>query len=174
MFYVGRPAEMLEAVRASARVTHAHPLGVEGAVLLASATASSLTASDARELLAAAGGSLQSDEFKRRIAIARAWVEEAELPTAIEVRKALGNGIAAVDSCVTATYIAARFIRLSFEEMQAFVVAVGGDVDTIGAMAGALWGATNGASTLPAASLSRLEQKKRLVATAQALHARSR
>ena len=37
--YADRPAEVLEAVRASAAVTHAHPLAVEGATLLAVATA---------------------------------------------------------------------------------------------------------------------------------------
>ena len=43
--------------------------------------------------------------------------------------------------------------------------------DTIGAMSGALWGAANGASSLPEASLRRLEQRARLEEVAEKLHA---
>jgi ADP-ribosylglycohydrolase len=39
LFYARRPDELPDAARLSASVTHAHPLGMEGAVLLASATA---------------------------------------------------------------------------------------------------------------------------------------
>jgi poly(ADP-ribose) glycohydrolase ARH3 len=50
-----------------------------------------------------------------------------------------------------------------FDTMLRSIAALGGDVDTIGAMAGALWGAANGASTLPAVPL---EGRRRLEETA--------
>jgi poly(ADP-ribose) glycohydrolase ARH3 len=53
------------------------------------------------------------------------------------------------------------------------VTSCGGDVDTIGAMAGAVWGAARGAASLPSEHLARLEQRRRLVAVASALHDRS-
>jgi ADP-ribosylglycohydrolase len=90
------------------------------------------------------------------------------------VSEQLGNGIAAVESCVTAVYIALRFLGESFSEMQTFVAACGGDVDTIGAMAGAVWGAVNGASSLPSDRLLKLEQRDRLLAVAGALHERTK
>jgi len=46
--------------------------------------------------------------------------------------------------------------------MLAFAAAAGGDVDTVSAMAGALWGAANGAAKLPAAAIARLEAAERL------------
>jgi ADP-ribosylglycohydrolase len=61
-----------------------------------------------------------------------------------------------------------------FLELQAFVAQVGGDVDTIGAMAGALWGAANGAARLPGSELAKLEQRERLERAAAALHAAHR
>jgi ADP-ribosylglycohydrolase len=46
------------------------------------------------------------------------------------------------------------------------------DVDTIGAMAGAVWGAANGARWLPEELLAQLEQAERVDTAASALHAR--
>jgi ADP-ribosylglycohydrolase len=46
--------------------------------------------------------------------------------------------------------------------------------DTIGAMAGAIWGAANGARKLPALALAQLEQRERLTSLAAALRERSR
>lgn len=50
--------------------------------------------------------------------------------------------------------------------MMAFAIACGGDVDTIAAMAGAMWGAANGASKLP---VFLLEQRAYIQQTAQLL-----
>lgn len=47
---------------------------------------------------------------------------------------------------------------------------LGGDADTIGAMAGAIWGAANGAGGLPANQLGLLEARAQLVELADALH----
>ncbi len=55
--------------------------------------------------------------------------------------------------------------------MIAFAAHCGGDVDTISAMAGALWGAANGMAALPREQLDRLEQHERILAAGQGLHA---
>jgi ADP-ribosylglycohydrolase len=51
-------------------------------------------------------------------------------------------------------------MKTSFEAMMEFIVTCRGDVDTIGAMAGALWGIVNGAERLPQI---RLEARDMLV-----------
>ncbi len=174
LFYTTRPGELTEAARQSARVTHAHPLGVEGAVLVASATAKAAASKDSVEILQAAASHCELAPFRERLRIALTWLDSEAAPAAKEVSEQLGNGIAAVESCVTAVYIALRFLGESFSEMQTFVAVCGGDVDTIGAMAGAVWGAVNGASSLPSDRLLKLEQRDRLLAVAGALHERSR
>jgi len=68
-------------------------------------------------------------------------------------------------------YVAARFQREPFLAMHAFVVRMHGDVDTIAAMAGAIWGAANGAASLPAEPLARLEQCARIRQVAADLYA---
>jgi poly(ADP-ribose) glycohydrolase ARH3 len=68
----------------------------------------------------------------------------------------LGNGIEAVRSVPTALYALSRHID-SFEATVRFAIGLGGDADTIGAMAGALAGALLGESAIPAAWRQRVE-----------------
>ncbi len=173
LFYAGRPEELAEAARESARVTHAHPLGMEGAVLLATATGEAASARPPGEILEAAAAACTHEEFVQRLGVARSWLAGARTPEPAEVRRHLGNGVAAPRSCVTALFLALRFLQRPFGELQGFVAACGGDVDTIGAMAGAIWGAANGAAALPRALLLRLEQRERISDTARRLHAAS-
>ncbi len=124
------------------------------------------------EIVQGAATHCTSEPFSARLEIAVQWLRSGEAPTTKEVARQLGHGVAASASCVTALYLATRFMHRPFEEMQRFIAACGGDVDTIGAMAGALWGAANGATGLPSGALARLERREELVALATALHAR--
>jgi poly(ADP-ribose) glycohydrolase ARH3 len=171
LFYARAPGEIVEAARLSALVTHAHPLGMEGAVLVACATALALATWDPLEIFQGAAEKCTLEPFTSRLEIAKNWLQSGNEPTPAEVSRRLGNGIAASESCVTAFYLALLFLKNSFTEMQQFVIRVGGDVDTIGAMAGAVWGAANGASKLPPEGLASLEERERLEKVAAALHA---
>jgi poly(ADP-ribose) glycohydrolase ARH3 len=172
LFYADRFDDLADAARLSASVTHAHPLGMEGAVLVASATALAAQASRPLEVLQGAAMQCKLEPFVARLGIATTWLQSGNKPTTREVSRQLGNGIAASESCVTAIYIAVRFMERPFEEMLGFVAGCGGDVDTIGAMAGAVWGAANGGASLPSDKLAKLEQHARLKALATALHER--
>ncbi len=168
LYFSGRPEELADAARLSASITHAHPLGMEGAVLVATSTALAHTCLPPRMILRRAAEACRLEPFIAKLMIAETWLQ-ASGPTAPTVRRRLGNGVAASDSCVTAVYIALRFMWSSFEEMHEFVVDCGGDVDTIGAIAGAIWGAANGAGRLPSLKLAKLEQRERLAGLARAL-----
>lgn len=152
---------LVAAVQKSSEVTHRHSIAVEGAVAVAVATQELLLHSGVPRVLESVGGSCRLPEFKSRLAVASAWLEEGACPSTSAVVAQLGNGITVPTSCITAVYSALRHLALPFETMLQFIASLGGDVDTIGAMAGALWGAANGASTLPAVPLegrSRLEE----------------
>ncbi len=170
LHYSGRLDELVAAARLSASVTHAHPLGMEGAVLLAFATALALRTSNPMEILQGTSANCALPPFTSRLAITAHWLQSGAEPTSRDVVRKLGNGIAASASCVTALYIALRFMGRPFQEMLAFIVDCGGDVDTLGAMAGAVWGAANGAAKLPQEQLEKIEQCDRLEAAASALH----
>ena len=64
-------------------------------------------------------------------------------------------------------YLALAFRTGSFDELLEFAITVRGDVDTIAAMAGAVWGAARGLEGLPKARLERLEECERLQALAR-------
>jgi poly(ADP-ribose) glycohydrolase ARH3 len=154
------PAE--PAARA-ASITHAHPLGVEGGVLIARATAMALKGElDLKALHDGCG----QPEFRERLALA------GEPHGADEVRRIFGAGVEAHRSATTAVHVAHRFH--AFLPMIEFVVSLGGDVDTIGAMAGGIFGARQGVEALPAGALDRLEAREALEDAARRLYAASR
>jgi len=172
-FYAARLDELPDAARASAGVTHAHPLGLEGAVLIAMATALAIEGRDWPGICSGVDRACVLEPFTLRLAMATDWLTTRSERTPAEVRRHLGNGIAAADSCVTALYLALRFLSAEFLELHQVIVQVGGDVDTIAAMAGAIWGAANGAKRLPRPQLATLEQHERIESLGAELHARA-
>jgi poly(ADP-ribose) glycohydrolase ARH3 len=135
----------------SALPTHAHPLGVEGAQLVALAVA-----------LAVVGQSFDRDlffdellrrcrtaEYRARLMAAREVNGTAELLS-------LGNSVRALDSAVTAITCFALFPDSCLEAVSAAIL-LGGDTDTIAAMAGAIAGARGGIRSLPVRILAQLD-----------------
>ncbi|MBL4771038.1 MAG: ADP-ribosylglycohydrolase family protein [Planctomycetes bacterium] len=169
MFCAARPKDLPQIAHDSARITHAHPLGLEGALLIASSVAKALNCAAPLEILSSATSVCREQPFLDKLSIAQEWLETGNLPTPSEVAAQLGYGMAAKDSCVTALFLGLAFLDKPFTELLTFVAQTQGDVDTIGAMAGAIWGAVHGAENLPAEKLRTLEQLGRLTSASQAL-----
>ena len=137
--------------RLSAWPTHQHPLGIEGAQLLAMAMALL-----AREPIFARDhfyGELRSratlDEYR--------WLlDSAAILTSDDTVSFLGNGIEAHRSVVTSIACFALSPH-SYEEAIGRAVVLGGDTDTLAAMTGALSGTHLGIDGIPARLLDRLE-----------------
>ena len=153
LFYPNDEELLLQAARESSVVTHSHPIGIDAAMMIALATSCVLHRVDPRDLIARLIATASTPEIRDRLAVAASWIDSNASPAAGEVASRLGNGVSAQTSCPTAIYIAMRHLNESFEKMIAFTIACRGDVDTIGAMAGALWGASAGSSKLPAIML---------------------
>ena len=168
--FFSSPTLVADAARRSAEITHAHPLGIQGAVAIASATAAALGTRAWGPIVDAASGPCEARAFGERFSLARSWLHAGAAPETTEVRARLGTGIVATESCVTAIYLSLRFLDRPFRELIDFIAECGGDTDTIGDMAGAVWGAANGATSLPAAALDRLEGRAHIVEVARALH----
>ncbi|MFQ5586472.1 MAG: ADP-ribosylglycohydrolase family protein [Thermodesulfobacteriota bacterium] len=161
--------DLVRAACASAAVTHAHPLGREGSVLIALATALAYNDTTSSEIIERLCRRAESPEFLNRLHTARAWLQTGSTVTPRTVTAELGNGIAAVESCVTAIYMALAFRNSSFDELLEFAIRLRGDVDTIASMSCAIWGVVRGLDALPEARLERLEQCDRLKAVARSL-----
>jgi len=165
--------ELVKAASAAAAVTHAHPLGREGAVLVALATALAFNDTTSKGIMERLCQRAESHGFLSRLHKARAWLETQSKVAPRSVAAELGNGIAAVESCVTAVYLALAFRNSFFDELLEFAIRLRGDVDTIAAMACGVWGAARGIDGLPQARLQQLEQCERLKALALSLAAAS-
>ena len=170
LFYPGDRAALVAAAQNSAEVTHAHPLAKAGATIIAVAVQAFLRGASSTEALSLTREACTSDQFHVRIDTAESWLQHKSAPDPETVAARLGNGITAVTSCITALYVAARHLDRPFEEMSRFAIAGGGDVDTISAMAGAMWGVVNGCTKLPAVAL---EERARIEEMASLLHARA-
>lgn len=141
---------LLDAARTSAHVTHAHPIGIDAAVVQATAIGAALRGEDP---LAVARGAARTRELRDGLAQAARLVATCLPPK--EVAASLGNGSTGHASVPTAIYAAVT--NPGFEDAVTFAVRCGGDTDTIGAMAGAITGAREGASAIPQRWLDALE-----------------
>lgn len=144
---------LLEQARLSALPTHVHPLGIEGAQLLALAVAIALRDDplDKRTLWAELRQRATTPDFQDRLSLAEQVRSAGDLLR-------LGNGIAAQDSVVTAIACFTLWPE-SYEHVIANAILLGGDTDTIAAMAGAVSGAHLGVHAIPGRFLQCLEDE---------------
>jgi poly(ADP-ribose) glycohydrolase ARH3 len=138
----------------SARLTHAHPLAVDAALVQATAIAAALRGDD---ILHAAHAAARTAVMREQLARASELLTRDVEPA--EAAAALGNSSAGQESVPTAIFGAVS--KLDFEQAVCFAVRCGGDTDTLGAMAGAIAGARGGASSIPSRWLNTLEDGKR-------------
>jgi poly(ADP-ribose) glycohydrolase ARH3 len=139
----------------SAQVTHRHPLGIDGArtIALAVAMAAQPEAFDRSAFIAEIYARATTMEFQEAIEkVALAGTDFSPL--------SLGHGVEAHRSAITAVAIFDQN-RDSYEETLSGALRVGGDTDTIAAMAGAISGARLGHAAIPTHLLERLENGTR-------------
>jgi poly(ADP-ribose) glycohydrolase ARH3 len=165
-------SQLLTQTQLAAEVTHAHPLAQEGACALALAIHMALTQTEVAELGAALWPQLQvhctDPAWHARLIQAHTWWHTQASPPPQWVAQRLGHGVAAHESVITAIYAALCHLDADFLDLLAFVAGLGGDVDTLGAMAGAIWGAHRGAAGLTEWPL---ERRAQVLAIADQLYA---
>jgi poly(ADP-ribose) glycohydrolase ARH3 len=159
-----------ELARAQARVTHAHPEGVDGAVMLACTLclAASVPLSDPwpAAALPSVAGQLATDVMRQGL---RHAADLATAPGGADaLRQGVRTGVAAAESVPAAVAVFLAHRRSPMDTIRA-AVELGGDTDTVAAMAGALAGAQCGRSGLPAPLLDRLEGRARIERAAERL-----
>lgn len=143
-------------------VTHAHPVGQDGAVVIALTTALVCGDHSVQENFQRLRLHIQTIDLHNRLNVAEKLLRAGYPVLPKQVADELGNGVRAKDSCVTAFFIGLALRDTSFYHMLSYIREVGGDTDTIGAMAGAIWGASCGYRRLPEGLLKQLEQRRYL------------
>jgi len=170
LFFHNSP-QLSEQACASAEVTHAHPVGMDGAAVQALAVARAV-ALDPKETFPLESFIRELIEFARTpeireklVLIQRLMAEEAPLAEAAD---RLGRTIAVHESMPFAIYSFLRHPK-SFEECLLGAVLHGGDRDTLGAMACAISGAYLGIGAIPSAWQGKLENRAYIEDLAKAL-----
>ncbi len=157
---------------AQASITHAHPLGIDGAVLLTCAIVTVAGADPADQRpdldLHPIADHLTTPAMQDRLAaIIQAGDDPDEL---MGLARHFGSRVAAVQSVPTALAV---FLAHRNDPLATITAAItlGRDTDTVAAMAGALAGAHHGATRLPEHLLERLEDRDRIETLARQLAA---
>jgi poly(ADP-ribose) glycohydrolase ARH3 len=171
LWSAGRPTDVADLARRSARVTHDHPSAVEGAVAQAVAVTAALrhpvgAPIDATELVATVRRAVSDAVLAAKLDVV---TEVAERGRADELAARIGSGLLAVES-VPAAICAFLSHPDSFPAAVTMAVSVGGDTDTIASMTGAIAGALLGETSIPARWLERTTLTTRARDLADALH----
>ena len=174
LYFYNSP-DLYEKVKASAEVTHAHPVGIDGAAVLARAQAVTATLNNRRpfspealldDLIAFA----RTAEMRGKLeSISRMLVQPADAQQAAET---LGMSVLVHESVPFALYAFLRHPH-TFIECVLFAVLNGGNRDSLGAMAGAVAGAYLGIEAIPVRWRNKLENDNRIEALARELAARA-
>ena len=174
---------LAEDVTVASIVTHRHPLAVDAALAIATVVAHVATADaiDAPRLLKVAAGAVEtsSPEFAahiRQLVDWLEWSEDAALEAIADTAprpKSSGFGIPAM---AEPTALAALYAFLKspcdFVASVGRALRIGGDVDTIAAIVGAISGAHNGIDAIPPSLATGVKDSAEILDLATRLHAR--
>ncbi len=174
-FHALPPEALCAKARESAAVTHAHPVGMDGAALQALAVATTVVINVQRPFSPQAFlerliEQATTTAMRERLETLAGLLETHAPPE--EAARQLGLGIAVQESLPFALY---SFLTHPHTFMECLLCAVihGGDRDTMGAMAGALSGAYLGIEAIPADWRRHLENNQHLETVARELAART-
>ncbi len=167
LFYHHNPDSLEEAATKQANITHTHPLGQWGAVMQASSVGLAVNQNPKapfqkeqmitglREILWR--GPIEYIKALNKIEEMLAQGKKLE---AEKVVQSLGNGVEALFSVPTASYIAITYSPDFCDAIRA-AISLGGDTDTIAGMVGAIIGAHVGERGLPTEWIEQLEDGPR-------------
>jgi poly(ADP-ribose) glycohydrolase ARH3 len=161
LFFHDSP-DLYEQARASASVTHAHPVGVDGAAVLAWAIAQAVKL-DPQETFPFEPFSqrlvdfAQTPEIRDKMVLVRTLLAEDVPPS--DAARRLGRSVAVHQSMPFAIYSFLRHPK-SFEDCLFCAILHGGDRDTLGAMACAVSGAYLGVEAIPQDWWEKLENRQ--------------
>jgi len=139
-----RTAEIMTWAKQSAEVTHPNPEAIDGATAIAVCINNALDNVPPEVNIESVINTMQTPAMLANLKVVAEWLSQDSGPSVGQAKKFLGAGTAAIESCPIAIYIALRGIDGPFDAIIKHAIEGGGDTDTIGAMAGSIWGAYNG------------------------------
>jgi poly(ADP-ribose) glycohydrolase ARH3 len=156
--------QIYELASGSAEVTHAHPIGKDGAAIQALAVAQAVKLDSPEEFspeqfVRYLIEFTRTSEMRKKLELVKRLLCENVVPSI--AAKQLGRSVAVHESLPFAIYSFLRFPS-SFEDCLYCAIMHGGDRDTLGAMAGALSGAYLGFEAIPLSWRTKLENREKI------------
>ncbi|MCE5279457.1 MAG: ADP-ribosylglycohydrolase family protein [Planctomycetaceae bacterium] len=147
-----RPDLMREMARASTRLTHTDSRAEEGAYVIAAAAAHAAAGEiDAENFFEQVLPQIQGQQLKQYLAAARQQLAAGASPAEFATEMGMGIGISGyINHTVPAAIFCWLRYRGDFRRSVEEAVLLGGDSDTVGAIVGALAGASAGLEGIPA------------------------
>lgn len=171
VLYYGASEALADGIDAAVRVTHAHPIALDGARVLAAAQVRAFGMNPHRPFspqafLEALIDAARTPEMRRKLELVAGLLDGTVPPP--EAARRLELSTATHESIPFALYC---FLDHPHEFMECVLAAVlhGGDRDTMGAVAGALSGAFLGIGAIPSSWRGRLENDQHIEALAHEL-----
>jgi len=164
LLYFDQPEKLNECAVLSSRITHVHPLGIEGARWQAYAVSYAVHLAkwgkklDPFAFCDFIEAKTDNEQYLRKLSIIRKFLKTR--PSINQVISDLGCDSEALQSVPTALYSFLAY-EGDFKSAVVFAVNLGGDADAIGAMAGALCGAYCGLKNIPQNWVAALKDKGR-------------
>jgi poly(ADP-ribose) glycohydrolase ARH3 len=153
-------SDLYEKASLSASVTHAHPVGIDGAAVQAKALAHALSLDpeelSSDEFLTSLIDFAKTQQMKSKLFMVQRLIAENISP--MRAAQQIGRSVTAHESLPFSIYSFLLYPR-SFENCLFCSILNGGDRDTLGAMACAISGAYLGVEALPRPWLKKLERR---------------
>jgi poly(ADP-ribose) glycohydrolase ARH3 len=161
LFFHDAP-HLYEKAELSATVTHAHPIGIDGAAVQARAVARAMALDPADpfaadDFLQALLDTARTSEMRGTLTGVRGLIQQSVPP--YRAARVLGQGVAVQRSLPFAIFCFARH-PTSFQDCLFCAALNGGDRDTLGAMACAISGAYLGVDAIPETWRGKLENRQ--------------
>lgn len=153
----------------SSRITHTHPLGMEGAALQACSVAIAVRTEPGRwdkyDFLRKLNDFVEVDEYREKLKSIKTLLRETA--SKLEVVQELGNTVEAFNSVPISIF--SFLANLGFSATLDYALSLGGDRDTISAMTGAIAGACYGIKDIPEEWKAGLENRDHIEGLAKKL-----
>lgn len=161
-------AEALDgAARRQAALTHTHPVGMDAAAAQARAVALAATAGafSVTDIATVAAGAQTQEVSRALVTAGRVARDHLDQPLPLpQVAEMIGTGVLADQSVPAALWVAA--VAQNVPDVLVLALGLGGDVDTVAAMAAAIMGAALTDAAIPPTWLEQMEDGPRGLAYA--------
>jgi poly(ADP-ribose) glycohydrolase ARH3 len=153
-FALSETDALIDQVHRCSKITHTHPYGIAGAMMQAYAVLMALNDVPVNEWMSNFFAFPMESVYKIKLQIITRCLDRSSSPN--ESAREIGNGADALEAVPAALFAAMRNDG-SFTDTVLYAISMGGDTDTIGAMAGAIAGAHFGIQGIPLEWLQNLE-----------------